>query len=82
MKLASAGNVLVPAILLLEERGYAVMCTRHEHRETWTAKRVSTELVADNPIELLGLASLAEARGPSWQTTDEQIDSTLARFGF
>jgi hypothetical protein len=81
MRLASAGNVLVPAILLLEERGYVVSLVRTAEFERCTAKRGDTELLADNPIELLGLASLADARGPSWPATDEQVRSTCARLG-
>ena len=79
--LASAGNVLVPAILLLEERGYVVSVVRTAECERCTAKRGDTELLADNPIELLGLASLVDARGPSWPATDEQVRSTCARLG-
>jgi hypothetical protein len=81
MRLACAANVVVPAILLLEERGYVVSVARAGNVEQWTAKRGDAELLGDDPIELLGLASLAEARGPSWQATDDQIHSTLGRFG-
>ena len=80
MRLAAAGNVEVPAILLLEERGYAVTVTRSEGVELWMAKRGDVELVGDSPLDLLALASLAEARGASWRATDEQIEATLARF--
>jgi len=81
MKLASAGNVEVPAILLLEDRGYVVNVERAGKSETWIALRDDTELVGEDPIVLLGLAYLAEARGTHWAATDEQIDSTLTRFG-
>jgi hypothetical protein len=81
MRLAAAGNVEVPAILLLEERGYVLTVKRSESVEHWVARRDDLELVADGPLELLGLAGLAEARGTSWRATDEQIEAALARFG-
>ena len=80
MRLAAAGNVEVPAILLLEERGYVLTVTRGKSIETWTATRGDTELVGDGPIELLGLATLAEARGTAWKATDEEVEATLTRF--
>jgi hypothetical protein len=45
------------------------------------AKRGGAELVGNDPIELLALAALSEARGASWRATDEEIESALARFG-
>ena len=81
MKLAAAGNVEIPAILLLEERGYVVTVTRSGGVELWTARRGDAELAGDGPLALLALASLAEARGCAWRATDEQIELTLARFG-
>ena len=78
---AKQRDVEIPAILLLEDRGYAVTVTRSEDVERWTATRGDVELSGEDPLQLLGLASLAEARGPSWRATDEQILDTLARFG-
>jgi hypothetical protein len=81
MKLAAAGNVEVPAILLLEQRGYAVTVSRSDGVESWMAARDDTELVGGSPLKLLALATLAEARGLAWRATDEQIEATLTRFG-
>jgi hypothetical protein len=80
MRLAAAGNVLVPAIVLLEERGYSISFARTGATEHWTARRGETELLAEDPLALLGLAGLVEARGSEWPATDEQITQTLARF--
>jgi hypothetical protein len=80
MRLATAGNVMVPAILLLEERGYVVTVDRVGTDERWVARRGDTELLGEDPINLLGLASLAEARGDRWRATDDQIAAVLARF--
>ena len=68
-------------ILLLEERGYAVAVVHALESECWIARRDNLELTADDPIQLLGLAALAETRGPAWRPTDEQIAATLSRFG-
>jgi hypothetical protein len=81
VRLATAANVLVPCILLLEERGYVVTLSRTGNAEHWTAKRGATELVGNDPIELLAIATLSEARGASWRAPDEEVTSTLARFG-
>lgn len=75
----AAANVEVPAILLLEDRGYT-LARRAPDLEQWSATRGDVELSGDSPLQLLGLASLAEAR-PSWQATDEQVHATLSRFG-
>ncbi len=80
MRLATAGNVMVPAILLLEERGYVVNADRGATTWQWSARRGDVELVGDDPVALLGLAALAEARGEAWRATDEELRSTLGRF--
>ena len=80
MKLATAGNVMVPAILLLEERGYVVETEPRSTSWQWSARRGDVELVGDDPIALLGLATLAEARGEAWRATDEEIRSVLGRY--
>lgn len=80
MRLGTAGNVMVPAILLLEERGYVVDARREATSWSWSARRGDVELVGDDPIALLGLAALAEARGDAWRATDEQIRSVLGRY--
>jgi hypothetical protein len=49
MTLVAAGNVLVPTILLLEERGYVLTVARSDH-ESWTARRGDLELVGDDPL--------------------------------
>jgi len=37
--------------------------------------------MAEDPILLLGVIALAEARGEDWRATDEQIEDFVARFG-
>ena len=80
MRLAAAGNVEIPAILLLEARGYTIAVARPEGTEHWTATRGNVALSGESPLQLLGLASLAEARGASWPATDDQVRDATARF--
>ena len=80
MRLFAAANTLVPAILLLEERGFSVEKRLAGSDELWVARKESLELVAEDPLQLLGLTALAEARGEAWRATDEQIDDVIARF--
>jgi hypothetical protein len=81
MRLAIAGNVVVPAVLLLEEHGFAVVRMSDPSGETWTAQRGTIELSGEDPVQLLGLAALADARGENWHATDQQIDDVMRRFG-
>ena len=78
MKPLVAANVEVPAILLLEERGYALTFTESEELDAWVATRGDLELVGNGPLELLALASLAEERGGYWMATAEEIEGTRA----
>jgi hypothetical protein len=84
LKIADAGNVTVPAFLTLQQRGYVVRCERSADgtRETWIAESDTTELLADDPVALLGLAALAESRGTDWKASDSQIQEFLKKFGY
>ncbi len=79
-RIHAAGNVLIPAILALESRGFAV--TRHgaEHDEYWLALRGDSEAIASDPIQLLGLVSVVEERGRDWAASDAEIEAALRRF--
>jgi hypothetical protein len=77
MRLASAANLLTPAYLTVIDRGYAV----GKDGDMLTATKGDDTFIAEDPISLLGIIAVAEARGENWQATDEQIDEFLARFG-
>jgi len=81
--LAAAGNVEVPAYLVLQSKGYRVdLITDNEsaHDELWAAERNGLRFVAGGPIELLGVVAVYEARGDSWRASDEAITAYLERF--
>lgn len=84
LRLVDAGNVVVPAFLTLLERGYSVRSEKSEDSsvETWIAERDSTELLARDPVTLLGLAAIIETRGHGWMASDDQIEDFLHQFGF
>lgn len=74
MKIAAAANVMAPAWLAILAKGFRV-----ELREPYlVAVRGNDEFVAEDPITLLGLIAVVEARGENWQATDEEIARLMA----
>jgi hypothetical protein len=78
--IASAGNTEAPAYLTLVKLGYSVDRTEKDGEERWIAKKGAVQLMADCPLELLGLSLLRSERGPHWQASDSEIDEFLTRF--
>ena len=70
MKLAEAMNTYSPALLVLQELGFqlAVERTRESEKwKTWVARKDDRTFFASDPLVLLGLVSLWQHRGDSWQ---------------
>jgi hypothetical protein len=82
LKIVGAGNVVVPAFLALQQRGYAV---RREQRgdgvQIWIAQSDTVEVQSDDPVTLLSLAAIAETRGEHWRASDDQIQKFLDEYG-
>jgi hypothetical protein len=78
--IAAAGNTEVPAYLALIELGYSVDRIDKDGEERWIAKKGTLQLMADCPLELLGLSLLRSERGPRWQASDSEIAEFLTRF--
>jgi hypothetical protein len=78
--LAAAANIVVPACLVLQSKGYRVDRTEADKVEFWIAERSGLRFVADGPIELLGVVAVYEARGDRWRASDEDIDAFQKRF--
>lgn len=76
MHLAAAANLLTPAYLTLLSKGYSV----HPEGQFVVAVRGADRFMAEDPITLVGVVVIAEARGEEWQATDEEIEDYLARF--
>jgi hypothetical protein len=81
VKIASAGNTVVPAYLSLLEKGYRVSrraCGDRE--ETWQAVKGNQEFIAEDTLSLLGLVALFEVRGVNWRAADDEIGTFLSQF--
>lgn len=78
--IAAAGNTEVPAYLTLVELGYSIDRIDKDGGKHWIAKKGTLQLMADCPLELLGLSLLRSERGPRWQASDNEIDEFLKRF--
>ncbi len=82
MKIASAANTLVPAYLAILSKGYSIQKSNSPGtEETWRAKKDGAELIAEDPLVVLGLIAMYESRGINWAATDEQIEEFQKEFG-
>jgi hypothetical protein len=75
--IATAGNVVVPALLALEGLGFAV----ERRGALCRATRGDESYVAEDPIGVLGLVKLIEMRTWDWKATDAQIEAALKKYG-
>lgn len=65
--------------LALEQQGWAVQHDS-EDAKPWTATRRSQRIMADDALQLLGLAATRDVRGRAWRASDDQIADVLHRF--
>lgn len=75
--IAAAGNTLAPALAVLIERGFDVVRLDSDP-ELLEARKAGYRLVGEDPLILLGLVALVEARGANWQPSDKEVDALLA----
>ena len=78
MRLVTAANVFTPAYLTILDKGYAV---QKRGEDLLIATRGDDTFIAEDPILLLGLIAVGEARGENWQATDGEIDDFIGKFG-
>jgi hypothetical protein len=78
MQITAAGNTEVPAYLVLIAKGYEII--HRDPDDAWVAQKGEDAFGASGPLELLGLAAMAEARGNNWRATDEEIDAFLEKY--
>jgi hypothetical protein len=79
-KIRTAGNTVVPALLALEQLGFQVSVCISPRGQTVTATRAGEEYTAEDPVAVLGLVKLIEARTWQWQATDPQIEDMLQKY--
>ena len=71
---------MVPAVLALRAEGFAVTRREDGGQEQWRAESPDLLLIADDPLELLGLASLRMSRGTEWKASDRDIAEILEEY--
>ena len=77
-QIAAAANTVVPALLALESLGYAVVVDG----SLVVATADNERFAADDPVTVLGLIKLIEARSWNWRASDEEIAATLGKLGW
>lgn len=81
LRIATAGNVLVPSYLALGQKGYRIWREASaSEAEWWVAEGPLGRFSAEDPLSLLGLVAMAETRGDEWEASDEEIDAYLTKF--
>ncbi len=76
-----AGNTMAPAFAVMVAKGYAVKSFWSAGEQMCAAERDDNRFVASDPVAVLGLITLAEARGADWLPTDAEVDAFLDEFG-
>ena len=80
LRLKDSSYTMVPAILVLEQLGFTVTVQRHgDRRNWWRAERQSLELVATEPLKLLGLATIHDMRGTDWRASADEARTISVR---
>ena len=74
--ISSGGNVLASCLTILLEKGYMVAEIEGSSLLEAT-KGKECRLVAEDPLLLLGLATLFESRGHNWRPSDEEVECFL-----
>ena len=76
-RIAAAGNVLAPALAEIVAAGYIVTADGSQ----WEASSKAVTLVAPDPLSLLGLVKLYDARGSNWAPSGSEVEALLALDG-
>jgi hypothetical protein len=77
MKLAEAMNTYNPALLILQQLGFQLRVEPKSENgkwRTWVARKDDKTFFASDPVVLLGLVSLWQHRGDSWQMKGGEED--------
>ncbi|HYV67565.1 MAG TPA: hypothetical protein VE964_15070 [Myxococcales bacterium] len=81
-RIATAGNTVVPALLVLERLGFKVIVEQGSQSPQVRASRGDEEYIACDPVTVLGLVKLIEARTWDWKPTDAEIATAFQRYHF
>jgi hypothetical protein len=80
MEISAAGNTVVPAILALEDLGFAISVERVAGQQVIRAVRGDETYVADDPVAVLGLVKLVEARSSQWRAADSDVERVMTQY--
>ena len=78
--LVDAANTMYPAVLALRALGFVVTRTESDAGEVWKGMRDDLVVTADDPVRLLGLATLWRDRGPNWRASDEELEDLMREY--
>ena len=83
MKVSEAGNVIIPAYITLQQKGYILECIYPETDNdliSWRATKGSNKFNASDPLTLLGIVAMVEHRGENWKATNEEALSFMNKY--
>lgn len=81
---AIAGNTFAPALAALKSAGFAVTVASSNGAgevQLLQAENSAYRLIAEDALQLLGLAKLVEVRGNSWLPEDSEVEEFLRLMG-
>jgi len=79
-QISEAGNTVVPALLTLERLGFSISVVTCRDSKLFRVTRGEERFVGHDPLAILGLVKLVEARGSEWQPTDTEILEVLTKY--
>lgn len=81
MRIVASVNTEVPSWLALKEQGWEIKkIDSVGSKKLWVATKNGTDFIGGNPIELMGLIAMYEARGEQWQAEAEQIEEYQEKY--
>ncbi len=75
MHLESAGNTVIPAILVIRQMGYTF--TYDKENSHCLASKDGNTFGAEDALSVLGLIKLFEMKGENWRASNDEIDKIL-----
>ena len=78
IKISNAANTMTPAWLVLLEKGFEISKSTIGGTLYFVPTKEDCTFLADDPVTVLGLISLFEARGEDWKASDPEIDAFMA----
>lgn len=71
------GNTMVPAVMTMRAKGYAVTSFWRDGEEHFAAEKDGNRFEAADPVAVLGLVAMYEVRGDALTPTDDEVDEFM-----